>query len=344
MKPLTRRLRRVLFLIPYVSRHREGVPLAELASVLGVTTRALERELTELTLVGMPDGGPHDFIDIHIDGRGAAARVVVAPRRLLLRPLRLTAAEAYALLLGASALRRTGIPSFDDALSRADEKVRALLRKSGADDTAPPTIVFDPVGRERPDHLTVVSRASRDRRAVELDYASLAGQRRKKVIVEPYALLNHRGAWYVLGKSITHAENRIFVFKVERILGAKVLDRPFTVPTDFDVREYTGGRLFIAGLSPVEVKLRLRGAAAKRMGGWYKHAKQERGGAIVVRTKEVLTGWLAAWILRQGPQVEVVSPPQLASWVRALARRAADAHEEFVSTQPPADVASREGS
>ncbi len=59
------------------------------------------------------------------------------------------------------------------------------------------------------------------------------------LVVEPYALVNHRGNWYVLGKSRTHAQNRLFVFKVERILGARVLHEPFTVPKDFDVQHYT---------------------------------------------------------------------------------------------------------
>ena len=130
----------------------------------------------------------------------------------------------------------------------------------------------------------------------------------------------------MLGKSLTHAEGRIFVFKVERILGARVLERSFTVPRDFDVRNYAGDHLFIGGLRPVPVKLRLRGAAAKRLSGWYKNAKQERDGAVVVQSQETLSGWFAAWVLRQGPEVEVVSPPELASWVRTLASRIAERH------------------
>ena len=68
--PLGRRLRRVLFLIPYVSKHDYGVPLAELATILGTTTRELEREVGELTMVGVPEGGPDEFIDIHVQGKG----------------------------------------------------------------------------------------------------------------------------------------------------------------------------------------------------------------------------------------------------------------------------------
>jgi len=54
---LTRKLRRVLFVIPYVAGHPEGVPLAELAAMLGSTRRELEREIASLLLVGVPGGG-----------------------------------------------------------------------------------------------------------------------------------------------------------------------------------------------------------------------------------------------------------------------------------------------
>jgi predicted DNA-binding transcriptional regulator YafY len=326
MTPLGRRLRRILFLIPYVSKHERGVPLTEIAAILGTSPRELDRELARLTMIGVPDGAPDEFIDVLVEGKGAAARVIVAPRRLLLRPPRLTASEAHALLLGAAALRRSGVPSFDEALARAEAKVRALVRAEG--DSAPePGVTIDAAGLERADHLSTVGRASRERRQVELDYASLAGQKRRKFVVEPYSLLNHRGSWYVLGKSITHAEDRVFAFKVERILGAKMLDRAFTVPRDFDVRDYVGDQLFIAGLRPVPVRLRLRGAAAKRMAGWYRKAKRERGGTVEVQSREIVTGWLAAWVLRQGPEVEVLAPPELARRVRALALRVAESHK-----------------
>jgi predicted DNA-binding transcriptional regulator YafY len=146
--------------------------------------------------------------------------------------------------------------------------------------------------------------------------------------LEEVGLLSHRGAWYVLGRSLTHAENRVFVFKVERILGVIPLDREFTVPASFDIRKFANDRLFAAGLSPVEVKLRLRGHAAKRLGSAFRNARKDGGGALLVRFKECPGGWLAAWVLRQGPDVEVLAPAQLASWVRALANRVVSAHGE----------------
>jgi proteasome accessory factor C len=330
--PLGRKLRRVLFLIPYVARNPDGVPLAELAALLDVTPRVLQREIDDLLTVGVPQGDPGEFLDLYIQGRGAAARVFVT-RRLLKRPPRLTTAEAFALLLGASVLRRSGIASFDQALDRAEGKLRRLLEVSDSGPGQPPAVVIAGSGRERAGILAELSRASRARRTVQLDYASLAGQKRKKIEVEPYGLLNHRGGWYVLGKSLTHAEDRVFAFKVERILAIQTLDRPFTVPADFQLRKHAGDRLFIAGLAPVEIRLRLRGAAVRRMSGWLKNARLERGGTVV-RFREVPTGWLAAWLLRQGPEVEVLSPPKLVAWVRTLAQRVADAHAPPEAVDP----------
>ena len=139
--------------------------------------------------------------------------------------------------------------------------------------------------------------------------------------MEPYGLLNHGGGWYVLGKSRTHREDRVFVFKLERIRSVTVLEDSFVLPADFDLRKYRGERMFITGLAPVQVTLRLRGQAARRLAPQFKRARLERGGAMVVRFRDCPNGWLAAWVLRQGPEVEVLSPPGLAAWVGELARR-----------------------
>jgi predicted DNA-binding transcriptional regulator YafY len=315
--------------MPYVSRHEGGVLVSELAEMLGIRPREMAQEVRDLLQAGLPNGSPAEYFDICIEGRGPSARVVATPSRLLRRPPRLTPHEAYALLLGAAALRSIGLPVFDDALARAATKIRGLLTLPGSGTAQPlPVGLLLESGRpNRPDVFGVLARASRERRVVELDYVSLAGQQRKKIIVEPYGLLNHQGGWYVLGKSRSHAEERVFVFKVERIIAASPREERFVLPADFDLRNYRGERLFIAGLATVEVKLRLRGAAARRLGPLFKHARLERGGGLIVRFRDCPTGWLATWILRQGSQVQVLSPPRLAAWVGDLARRVAEGHE-----------------
>jgi predicted DNA-binding transcriptional regulator YafY len=179
---------------------------------------------------------------------------------------------------------------------------------------------------EHRDTLTSLSRACNDHRAVELDYASLAAQKRRKIGVHPYGLLNHRGIWYLLGKSLSHPENRIFVFRAERILGVTVLDETFTVPADFNLRDYMRDRMFVTDAKPTQIVLRLREPAAARLRPWFKQQKRLRDGAVEVKFKAHATGYLAAWLLRQGEGVEVVAPVGLRKWVCGIAERVVEGH------------------
>ena len=130
VRAVVKKLRRALFVLPYVAaRGAAGVPLAEVARMFGMTPAQMAAEIRNLNNVGVPGGDISAFFDFAIEGRGPAARVTASPFRLLERPPRLTPQEAYALLLGAAALRRTGLPVFDQALARATEKIRALLRR-----------------------------------------------------------------------------------------------------------------------------------------------------------------------------------------------------------------------
>jgi len=379
MKSQTMRLRRALYLVPYVLKFGDkGILLSELAATVGIAPAVLEKELRALLNVSVPescDVVSTDSVRIYIDGKGKNARVSAMPCRLLQRPPRLTTQEALALLIGAEAVKATGIGPFDEAIGRAAAKIRGVLRRQdeaesedescGPDPIDPSSVVLAVSGSERRATVAALSRACRERRVVELDYASVSSQSRKPIRVEPYGLLNHRGSWYVLGNSLTHltpdrrpaspdggdrggskgpspgpsfGKNRIFIFKVERVLGVKVLDQNFAAPKDFDVRKYQGKCMFITDWKPTRVTLRLGAAASERLCGRMPEGKRGRDGSSIVTFKDHITGWLAAWILRQGEGVEVVEPAELREWVAKLATRVAEAHG-----RQPTDTASESG-
>jgi predicted DNA-binding transcriptional regulator YafY len=336
VKSQDKRLRRALFLVPYVTKFGDkGILLSELAATVGVKPSALKKELEALFQVAVPGGT--DSVNIFVEREGDDARVSALPCCLLQRPPRLTTQEALALLIGAEAVKSAGIGPYDAAIDRAAAKIREVFRRQSDDGDSTEEsrhrgtidaayVVLAAPGNENRVTMSTLSRACREHRTVELDYTSLSSQKRKPIKVEPYGLLNHTGCWYVLGKSLTHAENRIFVFKVERSLGVKVLDTTFTQPPDFDIHKYQGRSMFITDWKPTRVTLRLSPAAAKRLRGRMPEGKPERGGASLVTFKDHITGWLAAWIVRQGDGVAVVEPPELRSWVAKLAARVAEAH------------------
>jgi len=336
VKSQDRRLRRALFLVPYITKHGDdGVLLSDLAAMLGIGPAALQKELLALFEVGVPDGT--DSVNLFIDGKGENARVSALPCRLLQRPPRLTAQEALALLIGAEAVKSTGFGPYDAAIDRAAAKIRDVFRRQSDDGDGteepgragsidPAFVVLAAPGTENRATMATLARACREHRTAELDYASLSSQKRKAIRVESYGLLNHTGCWYLLGKSLTHAEDRIFVFKVERILGVRLLDTTFAAPEDFDIHKYQGKSMFITDWRPVRVTLRLTKAAVQRLQGRIPAGKRQHDGSVLVTFKDHITGWLAAWILRQGDGVTVVEPAELRTWVTKLAGRVAEAH------------------
>ena len=250
MKKQEQRLRRALYLVPYLAKQAGDIPLSELAEFVGARPADLEKELRALLMVGVPESC--DYLNVYVDGAGPSAVVSALPSHLLKRPPRLTVQEALALLIGAEAVKATGIRTYEEAIARAAGKIRAMLGESGKGQPACDAIVLAAPASQKRETLASLSRACRDHRTVEMDYASVSSQRRRPIRLEPYGLLNHTGAWYVLGRSLTHQEDRIFVFKVERILGVTVLPTTFTVPKDFDVNKYRGDRMFISDWKPAE--------------------------------------------------------------------------------------------
>ncbi|HEY0880318.1 MAG TPA: WYL domain-containing protein, partial [Archangium sp.] len=93
------RLRRLLFLVPFVSKN-PGLPVDEVAKVVGITKDELLEELDLLTLVGRPPFSPDDFVDVYVEDD----KVYVDLDQRLSAPPRLTAAEGVALAAAAATL------------------------------------------------------------------------------------------------------------------------------------------------------------------------------------------------------------------------------------------------
>src|SRR3569623_1577929 len=118
-RDVAQRLRRLLYLVPYVAKHPEGVPVEELAKKLGADRDEMLADLDLLSQVGPPDGDPGEYLLVSVE----EGRVVVDLAHRRTRPLRLTPAEGCSLLLGLRSLRESGIAPFDQAMQSAEKKL-----------------------------------------------------------------------------------------------------------------------------------------------------------------------------------------------------------------------------
>ena len=128
MRDVGQKLRRLLYIVPYVAKHREGVSVEQLAKMLDTDYDELLSDLELLSQVGPPDGDPGEYLLVSVD----EGRVFVELAHRLTRPLRLTPAEGCSLLLGIRSLRESGIAPFDEAMQSAERKLlTAIGRDAG---------------------------------------------------------------------------------------------------------------------------------------------------------------------------------------------------------------------
>lgn len=319
------RLRRLLYLVPAVLR-RPGVPVAELCRELSVDEATLREDIDLLSMVGPPAGGPDEFLLITVD----EDRVYADLPQGLTRPLRLSAAEAFSLSLGLRALAGSGVRPYEDAVARLLVKVRAALGEASPGLAA---LERESVIEANEDHsrlalLGDLHKAVRARRPTEIVYHSASRGVTETRRVDPYALVNHRGAWYLVGRCHRHDEPRLY--KVERMSSVSPMQdaAQFTIPQDFDLERFRRDTLFEPRPEHPTVRLRFDPPLAYEVRTRFEAGQVRRcaDGGLEVTMENPVSSWLINWVLGFGPGVEVLEPAELRQKVVQRAKVLADLH------------------
>ena len=121
------------------------------------------------------------------------------------------------------------------ALGRARLLGSPERRRGAASRSATPTTPPRCPGR-----LSKLESAISKQRTVKFRYWSISRDEESERTLNPYALLNDNGAWYVVGHDLERDDIR--TFRVSRIRGeirfATRRERDFRTPTDFDIDKY----------------------------------------------------------------------------------------------------------
>lgn len=300
MSDVHERLRRLLFVVPYVARHR-GVTVDALARQLGVSREELLRDLELLTMVGRPPFQPDDFIDLHVENDC----VWVDLDQRFSKPPRLTGPEAAALAAAAELLRPAAQSALASALAKLEKvlpaQAKKMYRELGSAVNARSLATAE---------LGTLTRAVEERRELEFDYAGAGKTAAEKRRVEPAEVFNHRGQWYVHGWDLGRGSERLF--RLDRMTGIVLTDRRFSPRAMAPARVPDPAERG-------EVRVRFTAQAApylrERFGG---EARELTDGGVEVK----VIGderWLVQWILSFGGEAEVVEP----AWAREAVCRAA---------------------
>ena len=297
------RLRRLLFLVPYVSRH-PGQTVEEVATAAGVTRAELLSELDLLTLVGRPPFEPDDYVDIYVD----KDRVFVDFDQRFSAPPRLTAAEGVALAAAAELLR----PASSDALTGALQKLEKVLPEGARARYREMSKQLD-LAVDAPSGLATLSQAIVEHREVEFDYFSGGKGVTERRAVQPLELFSHRGQWYLSAFCLSRQDERLF--RLDRIARIELSPRTFPAPPP------TGLGLSRGEDAKARVKVRFSPAAApyvsERFGS---EARWVAGGGLEVEVPGDSARWLTGWVLSFGGEAAVVEPDWAVKAVAEAAR------------------------
>lgn len=295
------RLRRLLFLVPYVSKH-PGRTVDEVAQAVGCSRNELIEELDLVTLVGHPPFQPDDFVDIYVEDD----RVFVQFDQRLSAPPRLTAAEGVALASAAAILE----PQKESALSVALQKLERVLPEEAAARYRELTRRLD-VGARGADSLSELTRAVVEHREIEFDYVGVARGEREQRRVRPIELLSHRGQWYLRAFCLTRNGERLF--RSDRIASLKLTETTFSPETGKAERPVTESQKTVT----VRFSPALAPYQQERFG---EAGRLEGDGSLTVTVPGDSESWLVRWILSFGGEARVVAP----DWaIRVVAQAAA---------------------
>ncbi len=313
---VTDRLPRLLSLVPYLRAH-PGVRIADAAADFGVDERQLRRDLELLWMCGLPGYGPGDLVDLSFAGD----TVSVVEDAGMQRPLRLTTAEATALLVALRTLHETPGLADTDAVARATGKIEAAVGEAGS-----PSVVADlPAAPERATTGTV-RRALEDGRALRIVYYTAGRDAVSRRVVDPMRLLLVDGRGYL--EAWCRKAEGVRLFRLDRVEDADVLDEPAqphpdAEPTDVSdglFRPAEGQRTAVLELDP----------DVHWVAEYYpvdEVTEPDAAGRIRVAMRYSDPDWMVRLALGLGGAARILDPPELAATVAGRARSALSAQD-----------------
>ncbi|GAA3058823.1 helix-turn-helix transcriptional regulator [Actinokineospora globicatena] len=307
------RLPRLLALVPYLLA-RPGIPIAEAAADFGVSAKQLRKDLELLWMCGLPGYGPGDLIDISFD----EDTVTVAFDAGMRRPLRLTGAEATALLVALRALLETPGVADADAIRRAVAKI-----ESAAGQARPGGVAVGLGVREAEDTARVrevVQSALRAALALRISYYTASKDEVTERTVDPMRVLIVDGRGYL--EAWCRRAEGVRLFRLDRVDEVVVLDEPAAPPPYAEPTDTSDG-VFRVAPDQRTARLVLR-PDARWVAEYYpvEDVEELDGGRLRVRMRYSDTSWIVRLLLGQGGEVVVEEPAELARAVREQAAAA----------------------
>lgn len=313
-----------------------GLSVATLAKRTGVHKRTVWRDLAALQEAGFP---------LYDERRNGETIWKLNPSRYKSFAERgFTLTQLCALYFGRALVESLAGTPFHTELSGVFAQIQASLspRMRRFLDALPGVIKAKPAplkrrdGRQHSECVAQLLDATLHQRRVAMRYHSIAKNRTKDYVIEPYRLAYADGGLYLFAFVPEYGEVRTFA--VERIERLRELDETFERVQELPADAFTHSLGAFAG-APIRIELEFapRVAPYVRERQWHASQKtREQSDGSLRMTLEVSDDWsLRSWILSFGPLVRVVSPSALAEEILEELERAQEQYAPRMEFELP---------
>jgi proteasome accessory factor BC len=189
--------------------------------------------------------------------------------------------------------------------------------------------------------LSKLESAISKQRTVKFRYWSISRDEQAERTLNPYALLNDNGAWYVVGHDLERDDIR--TFRVSRIRGeirfATRRERDFRIPAEFDIDQFRARPPWQIGDLVGEARIEVAGDTAWWVERVYGESGRVEDGVFVTQYSSLPL--LASWVLRQDGRAIPLKPVELRRQVADGLRLIRDRHTGK-PVEPAAEAAAPE--
>lgn len=303
------RLQRVLAIVPWIVANPDHT-VADIASRFAIAEKELLADLDVVYLVGLPPYSPDALVDVQIDSEN---RVRIELADYFSRPLRLTLAQAFGLLVSLDALMAfPGTHQPTEVLASAVKKIRSVVGLPG-------DALGVHMGESEDEVIDLIRTAVLSKKEITISYFSYGRDEAKSRNVSPWRIFSDVGQWYLAGWCHDAADERLF--RVDRIESLEMLD------VDWIKEPHSGlalGAVFNPDQSDPQVVLRLDKSARWVLDAYpCELTRERRGGVFEISMVVTAVPWLERLLLRLGPAVSIVDCAELPE-AEGLKKRAAE--------------------
>ncbi len=157
--------------------------------------------------------------------------------------------------------------------------------------------------------LEVLQKAAYEEKQVKIKYHTQHSNKVSDRLIDPYAIRNQHGTWYLV--AFCHQRNEVRIFALNRILTVETTEVDFYKPSSFSIEEYLKDSFGIYRNEKTHhVKLKFSPYQARwiRERQWHKTQKltELENGSLILEMDVKGLDEVKRWVLKYGSEIEVI--------------------------------------